>query len=206
MNPYVVSVSGVWPNEGYVYTINPAVIDYRFSQMAVNFICSPFFSEDHNLTEISYYPPKINSLVGLSSNSDFFVTQNNLEFNTNVIPGLTFVWSPSSLRKSNKGSVFGTLLLGTDAPNYYGASVYPSRLFLYPLSATAIDNYNIIKSSISSVSTYGIDDSVKIQAILFDLYPSIMLNGENQPGFEVLQRNLSPQVSTVQYSLSLIHI
>lgn len=206
MNPYVVSVSGVWPNEGYVYTINPAVIDYRFSQMAVNFICSPFFSEDHNLTEISYYPPKINSLVGLSSNSDFFVTQNNLEFNTNVIPGLTFVWSPSSLRKSNKGSVFGALLLGTDAPNYYGASVYPSRLFLYPLSATVIDNYEIISSSVSAVTAYGLDDSARIQSIILDFYPNILLNGQYEPQVDNFVQTLSPQASTVRYSLSTQYI
>lgn len=169
MNPYVVSVSGAWPDERYVYNINSSVIDYRFNQMPVKFICSPYYSEDHDFTELSYSPPSVNLLVGLSSNSKFFVTQNNLEFNVGVTPNLTFSWSPSALRKENRGNSFGTLMLNSEAPTFYGASVYPSQLFLYPLSSFVQNYYQRLTSNVISLTGY---DIVDVSAIV-DLVTAI---------------------------------
>ena len=195
MNPYVVSVSGTWPNERYVYNINPSVIDYRFNEMPVNFLCAPYYSEDHNFAEFTYTPPKINDLVGLSSNSVFFITQNNLEFNVNIIPNLTFSWSPSSLRKQNKGNVFGTLMLNSEAPTYYGASVYPSQLFLYPLSSFVKNSYSILTSNNVFLTAY--DDSE-----LTTLLDGVTTK-ENLNQYTV---NVMLPVSTVIYSLSSAYI
>lgn len=192
MNPYVVSVSGVWPEEKYVFNINPSVLDYRFNRMPVKFLCAPYYSEDHNLNEITYNPPQMNSLVGLSSNSNFVVTPNNLEFNSNLIPGLTFSWSPSALRKANRGNVFGTLMLNSEAPTYYGASVYPSQLFLYPLSSYIKNYYEILTSNDIFVSAYNFGE-------LFSVIDSIC----SVPNLNQIEINeLLPPVSTVWYSTS----
>jgi hypothetical protein len=191
MNPYVVSVSGVWPDERYVYSINPSVIDYRFNQMPVKFLCAPYYTEDNDITELTYTPPKINQLVGLSSNSVFFVTQNDLQFNTNVIPNLTFSWSPSALRKQNRGNVFGSLMLASEEPTYYGATVYPSQLFLYPLSSFVKNNYQTLTSEYIFLTAY-IDED------LFEV--------TNIPNFNFLSGYLLPPANTLSYSTTSTYI
>ena len=196
MNPYVVSVSGTWPDERYVYNINPSVIDYRFNQMPVKFLCAPYYAEDHNLTELTYTPPKMNELVGLSSNSNFFVTQNNLEFNANIIPNLTFSWSPSALRKENRGNVFGALMLASDAPTFYGATVYPSQLFLYPLSASIKNYYQILTSDNLTLSAYNFLD---LNNIINDLENNKDLNSYTI--YETTQ-----PISAVWYSTSSTYV
>jgi hypothetical protein len=195
MNPYVVSVSGIWPNERYVYNINPSVIDYRFNQMPIKFLCAPYYTEDNDITELTYTPPKINQLVGLSSNSNFFVTQNDLQFNTNVIPNLTFSWSPSALRKENRGNVFGSLMLATEEPTYYGATVYPSQLFLYPVSASVINQYQILTSDITVLSAY---DFAELNNLTNDI-----VNLPNVNSFTV--NALQPPVSTIWYTISTVY-
>ena len=192
MNPYVVSVSGVWPDERYVYNINPSVIDYRFNQMPVKFLCAPYYTEDNDITELTYTPPKINELVGLSSNSVFFVTQNDLQFNTNVIPNLTFSWSPSALRKENRGNVFGSLMLATEEPTYYGATVYPSQLFLYPLSASVKSYYEILTSADTILTVY---DLMSLNETLIDINTESNLNS-------LVIYETTQSVSSLYYSTS----
>jgi hypothetical protein len=158
MNPYVVSLSGEWPNEQYVYTINENVIDSRLNQMPVRFICAPYYSEDHNYADTFYDPPGLNSLIGVSSNSYYFITPNNLEFNVKLKSDLTFVWNPSSLRYQNYGNFFNVLMLQTEQPIFYGASVYPSQLFLYPVSSVILKEYQITTSDYVYVTAYDAED------------------------------------------------
>ena len=195
MNPYVVSVSGSWPKERYVLSIDPSVLDYRIGRMPINFWCSPYYSEDHNFTELSYTPPRINDLVGLSSNSDFVITPNNLEFNVNVIPNLTFSWSPSALRKANKGNVFGALTLNDSSDTYYGAMVYPAQLFLLPLSSGIVNSYQILTSVNIVLSAY---DFQNLNSLLGDVNLIEDLNS-----VQVLEQ--TPPVSSVWYSITSLY-
>ena len=196
MNPYVVSVSGVWPDEKYVYQINPSVIDYRYNQMPLKFICAPYYTEDNNLTQFIYNPLSVNELVGLSTNSSYVTPQNSIDFAVRLTPDLTFTWTPSSLRKENKGNVFGSLMLASDAPVYFGASVYPSQLFLYPLSASISNNYQILTSSNISLSVFNIFDAETV----IDAVTSL----SNFNFYEVIE-GLSP-VSSVWYSISSAYV
>lgn len=195
MNPYVVSVSGSWPEEQYVLSIDPSVLDYRIGRMPINFWCSPYYSEDHDFTQLSYTPPSINSLVGLSSNSNFEVTQNDLEFNVKVIPNLTFSWSPSALRKSNKGNVFGALALNDSSHTYYGAMVYPSQLFLLPLGSSVINSYQILTSNDTVLSAYNLQN-------LNDLLNEV--NVLSSLNFVQVSKK-TPPVSSVWYSITSLY-
>ena len=142
MNPYIVTTSGSWPNESYLFTINRDVVDYRYSLLPINAIFSPFYCEDNTYTKRIYSPTRFNSeLIGLSSSKQLVYTENNYELNADLTTNLlTFSWNPSAFRKKNYGNILGSILLQTSENLFFGIVSYPSQLFLYPTSCEVIDN------------------------------------------------------------------
>jgi hypothetical protein len=154
MNPYIVTTSGKWPNERYLFTVDRDVVDYRYSLLPIHPIFSPYYSEDNTYTKKSYNPAALNtSLIGLSTNKPLVFTQNNYELNADLTTNLlTFSWNLSAFRKNNYGNILGSIMLQTSENNFFGIVSYPSQLFLYPKSCEVIDN-NGIKSYVLQTST-----------------------------------------------------
>lgn len=167
MSFYSVSATGLWPNERYLYQIDPNIIDPRYGLLPIKVLTSPTFSEDHNFSVKSYNPPAFNTnLIGLSTNKPYVYTETNGELNATIEPDLSFYWTPSSLRTKNYGNMFNGILLNTSDNKHYTVVSYPSELFLYPTSVSVINNYQTLSSDISSVLLYN-------QQSLTDLYLNI---------------------------------
>jgi hypothetical protein len=154
MNPYIVTTSGTWPNERYLFTIDRDVVDYRYSLLPIHSIFSPYYCEDNTYTKITFNPAGLNTnLIGLSSNKPLVYTQNDYELNADLTSNiLTFSWNPSAFRKNNYGNILGSIMLQTSENIFFGLVSYPSQLFLYPTSCEVLnDNGN--KSYVLKTST-----------------------------------------------------
>jgi hypothetical protein len=154
MNPYIVTTSGTWPNEKYLFSVDRSVVDYRYSLLPIHAIFSPYYCEDNTYTKKYYNPVGLNTnLIGLSSNKPLVFTKNNYELNADLTSDLlTFSWNPSAFRKNNYGNILGSVILQTSQNNFFGIVSYPSQMFLYPTSCEVLDN-NGIKSYVLKTST-----------------------------------------------------
>jgi hypothetical protein len=155
MSYYSVSATGIWPNERYLYQIDTNVIDPRFGLLPIKVFTSPQYSEDHNFAVKSYNPPNFNnSVIGLSSNKPYIYTENNGELNATIEQDLSFYWTPSSLRTKNYGNMLNGILLNTSDNKHFTVISYPTELFLYPVTASVINNYQTLTSEVLYLSAY----------------------------------------------------
>ena len=155
MTYYSISSVGTWPNEKYLYQIDTNTIDIRYGLLPIKVLTSPQFSEDNNFSVKSYNPPNFNNnVIGLSCNKPYIYTENNGELNASIESNLSFSWTPSSLRTKNYGNMLNGILLNTSDNRHFTVISYPSELFLYPLSAGVIGNYETLVTGTLYLSAY----------------------------------------------------
>jgi hypothetical protein len=145
MAAYNISLSGSWPNEKYIIKLNPAEIDVRlpfyFGHMHFGF----YWAEENNILVDPLNSSFVvyNSTVGLSANAEAYYN-NAGDLNIKPKTDLIYEWDPLPLRQLDYGEVFGNVTLTKIDQNTisaYGGLVYPTHLFLYPLSSWKIPNF-----------------------------------------------------------------
>jgi hypothetical protein len=196
MNPYSVSAIGIWPNEKYLYKIDPSIIDFRYGVLPMTVFSSPQLSEDNNFAVIDYNKPDFNSnLIGISSNAGYIYTDSDGFFKSFLTPNLTFSWTPSALRTGNYGNMLNAILLNTSDWKYFTVVSYPSELFLYPVEISKIDNVARYETDITSLSVYTISE-------LLSTYSNIETMSSAGLTATELQ---TPLISSINYAISSLN-